>query len=179
MKNKSNSSLNPDSTDTIEEQLTQLGKRISSEPIIRLVHPQQGQIPEWRGADVQVTSDFAYEPKDFMGGHNLLVRTQHAKALTWLLFELRDAFVCWLDYGNKYGFYEALARAALNHLAANQPETDDAKPLLTAVLEEAFRGLQYFREDGKLPLNVPVVCHQRDAEGRQHRINLEDGKSCS
>lgn len=177
MKNKSNPTPHFDSPDTIQDKLNQIGERISSEQIHQLVHPQQELIPEWLGADVRVTSDFVYEPKDFMEGHDLLVRTEHAKALTWLFLELRDALDGWLDFGNKYGFYGDLAQAALNYLAANQPESADAKPLLNAVLAEAFRCLQYLQEVGKLPTNDPIVCHQRDVEGRQYRIKLEDGGS--
>jgi len=178
MKSKSLSDPSSVSPDVIESILMQLGIRIAFDPLDRLVYREQDRIPEWRGADVRVTSDFDYEPKDFMEGHDLLVRTQHAKGLTWLIFELRDTFSGWIDAGNKYGFYGALAQAALSHLAANQPESDDARPLLNAVLVEAFRCLQMLREDGNLPPDVPIVCHQRDAEGRQQRINLEDGKCC-
>ena len=176
---KTQTEPNPESPDAIESKLIKLGEMILTEPTERLAHRDQDQLPEWRGADVRVTSDFAFEPKDFMEGHNLLVRTQHAKALTWLIFELRDAFAGWLDYGNKCGFFGALAQAALNHLAAHQPESDDAKPLLRAVLAEAFQSWEALRQYGNLPPDAAVVFHQRDSEGRQSRTNLEDGKSCS
>ena len=178
MTSKLNPTLNPDWPAAIEAKLIYLGKRISSEPVKQLAHDQQAQLPEWRGADVHVTSDFAFEPKDFIEQHDLLVRTPHAKALTWLFFELRDAFAGCLDAGNKYGFYGALAQAALDHLAAHQPEPDEAKQLLKAVLAEAFLCLQRLREDGTLDADVPIVLHKRDAEGGQSCINLGDGQSC-
>jgi len=136
----------PDSLALVESKLINLGEKIVSEPVSRLAHPQQAQLPEWRGADVQVTSNFANESSGFIEAQDLLVRTRHARALTWLIFELRDAFAGWLDYGNKYSFYGALAQAAVKHLAANQPESDDPKPLLNIVLTAASRYLKNLRQ---------------------------------
>ena len=74
------------------------------------------RIPEWRGADIRITSDFE---KDFNDpnyfDHDLTVRTSHARPATWFVFQMRDHFDGWLDYGNKYGFYELLAQA-VHHL---------------------------------------------------------------
>ena len=176
MKNQPSRSPAPGSPAAIQSKLIQLEERIGSEPVHQFVHPQQNQIPEWCGADVRVTSDFVWEPANFVEAHDLLVRTRHAGALTWLLLELRDAFAGWLDAGNKYGFYGGLAEAALSHLAANQPEVDEAKPLLKAVLAQAFIGLQTLQEYGGLPSDLPIVIHQRDAEGRQSRIAIESGQ---
>jgi hypothetical protein len=59
------------------------------------------RIPEWRGADIRITSDFE---KDFCDpgyfDHDLTVRTRHAGSVTWFVFQMRDLFSGWLDYGN-------------------------------------------------------------------------------
>ena len=88
---------------------------------------------------MRITSDFLWESSNFVEAHDLLVRTRHARALTWLFLEVRDAFSLWLDASNKYGFYGSLAEAALDHLAQHQPETVDARPLLEAVLHRVLQ----------------------------------------
>ena len=47
-------------------------------------HPEMERIPEWRGADIRITSDFEknyQEPGYF--DHDLKVRTRHAGSVTW------------------------------------------------------------------------------------------------
>lgn len=127
---------------------------------------------------MRITSDFTWEPKDFMDGHDLLVRTRHAKSLTWLLFELRDAFSGHLDAWNKYVFYGSLAKAALDHLAIHQPEDEDPRPLLKAVLSCAFSALETLRRDGELPSGPMIVIHESDAEGRQKRRDADTNQDC-
>ena len=132
--------------------------------------PDQQTPAEWTGADIRVTSDFEWEPKTFVEAHDLLVRTRHAKALTWLLLEVRDGFGFWLDASNKYGFYGSLAEAALEHLARNQPEPEDARPLLATVLQRVFEHVRLLRAHGRLPEDASLVTHTIDAEGRQRRL---------
>ena len=167
------------SAEGVQNRLVALGASLLMSPADRLVHPDQGLMPEWRGADVCLTSAFAREPNDFMDGHHLLVRTRHARPLTWLFLELRDAFGGWLDAGNKEGFFGSLAQVALKYLAANQPEPDDAKPLLKAVLAEACRWQEILRREGKLPAQPPHIIHSQEAEGRQTRVNPTDGSPCA
>ena len=138
------------------------------------VHPEMERIPEWRGADIRITSDFEkdyQEPGYF--DHDLTVRTRHAGSVTWFVFQMRDLFDGWLDGGNKYGFYELLAQASLEHLAANQPEPEDAKPLLKAMLTRAFLMLEVAKEHHVWPEDAVVVVHAQDQEGNQYRKNLE------
>lgn len=162
----------------IEQQLLELALRIGRAQPDALVHSRQNEIPEWTGADVRLTSDFSWEPKTFADEHDLLVRTRHACPLTWLFFELRDAFDGHLDAGNKYGFYGSLGQAALNHLARHQPEADDFRPLLKCVLAEAFQGLDLLRRHGSLPDQSEIVVHAKDKEGRQSRTDCETGEAC-
>ena len=136
-------------------------------------HPEMDRIPEWRGADIRITSDFErnyQEPGYF--DHDLTVRTRHAGSVTWFVFQMRDLFDGWLDGGNKHGFYELLAQAALEHLAENQPEPEDAKPLLRAMLTRAFLMLEVAKEHHVWPDDAMVVFHTRDDEGNQFRKNF-------
>lgn len=171
-------SLTPSAStpDQVEDRLLSLGRRIDVHTTDALNHPGQEALPEWRGADVIVTSDFAWQPRHVSDEMDLVVRTRHARSLTWLFFELRDAFGPWLDATNKYGFFGALADAALKHLAANQPEENDARPLLRAVLSPGFEFLAILRKDSWLPPNATIILHSTDAEGRQLRVDGETGE---
>ena len=137
-------------------------------------HPEMVRIPEWRGADIRITSDFE---KNYQGpgyfDHDLTVRTRHAGPATWFVFQMRDLFDGWLDAGNKYGFYELLAQASLEHLAGNQPEPEDARPLLRAMLTRAFLMLEVAKEHHVWPDDALMVLHSQDEEGNQFRKNLE------
>ena len=101
--------------------------------------------------------------------HDLTVRTRHAGPATWFIFQMRDLFDGWLDWGNKYGFYELLAQAALEHLAGNQPEPEDAQPLLRAMLVQGFAILRVAKEHHIWPDDATMVFHTRDDEGNQLR----------
>jgi hypothetical protein len=93
--------------------------------------------------------------------------------VTWFIFQMRDMFDGWLDGGNKYGFYELLARSALEHLAGNQPEPEDARPLLRAMLTRAFLILEIAKKNHVWPDDAMVVVHSQDEEGNQFRKHLE------
>ena len=47
-------------------------------------HPEMERIPEWRGADIRITSDFEknYQEAGYFD-HDLTVRTRHAGPVTW------------------------------------------------------------------------------------------------
>jgi hypothetical protein len=158
--------------EAIEDGLMAMGRAIEAGG--PWTHPEMDRIPEWRGADIRITSDFK---KDFCEpgyfDHDLTVRTRHAGPATWFLFQMRDLFDGWLDYGNKYGFYELLAQAALEHLAGTQPEPEDAKPLLRAMLTRAFLMLEVAKEHHVWPDDAMMVVHSQDEEGNQYRKNLE------
>jgi len=164
------------SIDQINGDLASMGRKVDGGDIPDLRPPDQEESPEWGGADVVITSDFAWEPQSFADAHDLVVRTRHAKHLAWLLRQVRDAFQFWLHAGNKYGFYGSLAEAALAHLAAHQPEADDPRPLLRAVLDRTFLWLQVLRDQGEIPDDSICVLHLQDIEGRQVRIDLQTGE---
>jgi len=163
--------------DQLQNALIRLGQRVDARNISALRHADQSDQDEWTGADVVITSDFAWKPSSWVHEHDLVVRTHHAVQLTWLFLEIRDAFSLWIYRGNKYGFYGALAQAALDHLAAHQPEAGNPRPLLCAVLTRAFLSLQGIRDQGGIPDNAPIVLHLQDAEGRQRRIDLRTGEA--
>ena len=158
--------------EAIEDGLMDMGRAIEAGG--PWTHPEMERIPEWRGADVRFTSDFAtdFEARDPFY-HDLTVRTRNAGPATWFVFQMRDLFDGWLDYGNKYGFYELLAQAALEHLADTQPESEDAKPLLRAMLTRAFLMLEVAKEHHVWPDDAMVVVHSQDQEGNQYRKHLE------
>ena len=158
--------------EAIEDGLMGMGRLIEAGgPWVR---PEMERIPEWRGADIRITSDFEmnYQAPGYFD-HDLTVRTRHAGPVTWFVFQMRDLFNGWLDYANKYGFYELLAQAALEHLAGNQPEPEDAKPLLRAMLTRAFLMLEVAKEHHVWPDDAMMVLHSQDDEGNQLRESLE------
>jgi len=73
----------------------------------------------------------------------------------------------------KIKFKMKMRGAALEHLAANQPEPEDAKPLLRAMLTRAFLMLEVAKEHHVWPDDAMVVVHSRDEEGNQFRKHLE------
>jgi hypothetical protein len=158
--------------EAIEDGLMDMGRAIETGG--PWTHPEMDRIPEWRGADIRITSDFKtdFNEANYFD-HDLTVRTRHAGPATWFVFQMRDLFDGWLDWGNKYGFYELLAQAALEHLAANQPEAEDAKPLLRAMLTRAFLMLEVAKEHHVWPDDAMMVLHSQDDEGSQYRKNLE------
>jgi len=64
-------------------------------------------------------------------------------------------------------------RAALEYLAENQPEPEDAKPLVRAMLTRAFLMLEVAKEHHVWPDDEMVVVHSQDEEGNQFRKHLE------
>ena len=64
-------------------------------------------------------------------------------------------------------------RLSLEHLADTQPESEDAKPLLRAMLTRAFLVLEVAKQQHLWPDDAMVVVHSQDQEGNQFRMNLE------
>lgn len=136
----------------------------------------QAEREGWRGADVIVTADFENRPGSWLDEHKLWIRTRHARPLGWLFREIRDAFHGWYDFRNKYGFFGSLGQAALGHLGRHQPEPDDHRVLLLAVLQQADVWAEFVSRHGCLPNNAPVVIHLTDVEGRQLRLDAASGE---
>ena len=166
MRKKKTTKLKVKGTEGIEDGLMGMGRLIEAGG--PWVQPEMEMIPEWRGADIRITSDFKtdFNEANYFD-HDLTVRTRHAGPETWFVFQMRDLFDGWLDWGNKYGFYELLAQAALEHLADNQPEPEDPRPLLRAMLTRAFLMLEVAKEHHVWPDDAVVVVHAQDQEANQ------------
>ena len=85
--------------EAIEDGLMDMGRAIEAGG--PWTHPEMERIPEWRGADIRITSDFKTDfndPNYF--DHDLTVRTRHAGPATWFVFQMRDMFGGWPDYDN-------------------------------------------------------------------------------
>ena len=139
--------------ETIESRLIELGLRILREDPATLRHPEQETMPEWQGAEVWIMSDPEHRPPSELMYHVHQIRTRHARVLTWLFLELRDAFGGWIDFSNKRQFYLELASAAGLHWASDQPESADPRPMLKAVVGRAFGLRELLRHDGTMSID--------------------------
>jgi hypothetical protein len=109
-----------------------------------------GSIPEapdeWGGADVVIrakTPKKRTEPGFYPEPRSVV--TPNSRHLTWLFYQLRDAFHDILDYMTKIEFYGRLANAALRYQSrCSGPEVRNE--LLLAVLHEACAMLDEFEE---------------------------------
>ena len=92
----------------------------------------------WQAAGVFVTDDaLALSHSAAAEQGHLGVLTRHARALSWLFFELRNDSRLTGGPWAERAFFGRLADAANAHLAAHQPEEDNHQPLLEHVLREA------------------------------------------
>lgn len=135
----------------IHDELARIGRQIESGEFVQ----QLRLVREWVGADVIITSKpeigdlpqrmvvgyFESEPGVFVAGDFRIV-TEHARALSWLFYQLGDAFVPQIDFTNKYDFYRRLARRASSYLDAKIDGTSSAQQLLAAVLDESRKFLK-------------------------------------
>ena len=69
---------------------------------------EQGQFPnefpEFGGANLIITKDHGYTYYD----HDVVVYSEHASALSWLVVELKTIYDSEIDYLNKYDFYPSI-----------------------------------------------------------------------
>jgi hypothetical protein len=136
----------------LDAQIMSLSRAINQEPDAHHWHSQMQRMPEWCGADLKVTTDLNYQRLDMFENNLLIIQTRHARQLTWLLLEIRDAFGELLTFENKHEFYGYLGSAAQKHLA-QEPEAIDHRPLLRAVLTAAFKTIPDFTQEDALDYN--------------------------
>ena len=94
-----------------------------------------GTSRDWGGADVVIgppprpvpTADGFYPDPDY-------VATKHHRELSWLFEQLRDLFVPYIDYINKYEFYGRLADSANSHLE-EEGDSENSTSLLVASID--------------------------------------------
>lgn len=94
-------------------------------------------VREWGGADVVIS---VHAPEPTAGGfypEPRYVVTPHAKPLSQLFYDLRDAFNGLIDSCSKIEFYGRLALTALNYQQDLDESPEKKEDLLKAVLLEA------------------------------------------
>ena len=82
MKKNNETKLKVKGPEAIEDGFMDMGRAIEAGG--PWTHPEMDRIPEWRGADIRIRSDFEkdyQEPGYF--DHALTVRTRHAGPVTW------------------------------------------------------------------------------------------------
>lgn len=86
----------------------------------------------WGGADVIISNTETDEIRNWKNSSSahIAVITQSAKALIWLVEELKPQVK--IDYMSKYDYYATIAHAANKFVAKND---DDTKALLLSVLD--------------------------------------------
>lgn len=102
---------------------------------------------EWSGADVIISSKLDEETNEWIWDQPNVVSRQKnepcrtavvtifSRELSWLFFQLKDAFAENIDYVSKYDFYGTLARAANAYLLDTY--TPERRTLLLTVLNAA------------------------------------------
>jgi hypothetical protein len=124
----------------MQDQITKTKKRLHelAAEILSPSYSRDRSVQEWGGADVMITS---HAPQAAGGGFYPEPRhvvTPHAKPLSKLFYNLRDAFGGLLDSCSKIEFYGRLALAALNYQEDLRGKPENTVELLKAVLHEAF-----------------------------------------
>lgn len=87
--------------------------------------------PEWGGADVIITS----EPNRSAYDSDLVVCTELAPMLAWLMIRLRDIAAAVVNGETKYEFYATIGETARDFIAENGDEPENATNLACACLE--------------------------------------------
>lgn len=108
---------------------------------------ESGNIPkweeEWGGAGTIVAKEL--DPLYDAGRYNdIIVYTEHSLELSWLFYQLKDAFADEIDFGNKYEFYGNLADAGVEYNKTTEEKT--LQGICKAVLDCAFmmdRGMYF------------------------------------
>ena len=64
------------------------------------------QFPEFGGANLIITKDLNRNHYD----SDVIVYSEHAPALSWLVIELKEIYDSEIDYINKYDFYPSIGK---------------------------------------------------------------------
>ena len=143
----------------LKDQLTRLRNQVLAGAI--------GTARDWGGADVVIgppprpvpTADGFYPDRDY-------VATKHHRELSWLFEQLRDLFVPYIDYMNKYEFYGRLADSANRFIVKYGDE--EQRNVIQAVLHEAESMLVDFSTFGDLQ---PAISREIGADPLENLLN--------
>jgi hypothetical protein len=72
--------------------------------------------PEFGGANLIITKD---KNRNFHEG-DIVVYSDHAPALSWLVIELKNIYETEIDYVNKYDFYPSIGKLILKTLTKQE-----------------------------------------------------------
>ena len=73
------------------------------------------EFPNFGGANLIITDD----PKRKGYEHDVVICSEHASALSWLVVQLKEIYNSELDYINKYDFYPYIGELIQSSLNAN------------------------------------------------------------
>lgn len=92
------------------------------------------KLEEWGGAGVIISSDRSRE------GHegDLVVHTNNAKTITWLMCRLRDIASESINYLNKYEFYGKIAENVQKYIEKNGDSKESLQDLLIHLLDDVI-----------------------------------------
>jgi hypothetical protein len=102
----------------------------------RVVNGDHGSAEPWQGARVVIASEMPPREEPGFYPEPLIVRTDFPGELSWLFFELKEAFNDWVDWENKFYFYGTLGETAIlysDRLDGQEKVTE----LLLCVLDRA------------------------------------------
>lgn len=74
------------------------------------------KFPEFGGANLIITKDVNRNYYD----HDIVVYSEHASALSWLVTELKNIYDSEIDYLNKYDFYPSIGIIINNTLTRQE-----------------------------------------------------------
>jgi hypothetical protein len=73
------------------------------------------EFPHFGGANLIITDDSKRKGYE----HDVVICSEHASALSWLVFQLKEIYNSELDYINKYDFYPYIGELIQSSLNAN------------------------------------------------------------
>jgi len=98
---------------------------------------EKGQFPndhkEFGGADLIITNDKDRNHEE----HITMVYTEHAAAMSWLVYQLKDIYDGDLNWKNKYDFYPFIGEL-VNESLTSQEKLFDSMLYVIDVIEETW-----------------------------------------
>ena len=98
---------------------------------------EKGQFPndhkEFGGAELIITSDASRNHE----GKTTMVYTEHAAAMSWLVYQLKDIYDGDLNWKNKYDFYPVIGKL-VNESLTSQDKLFDSMLYVIDVIEETW-----------------------------------------